>query len=180
MAHFARIENDLVVDVIVVSDDVLIDKSGVESEALGQAFCSSLLGGEWKQTSYNGNIRSVFAGKGFEYNREHDCFVVPSPFKSWVFNASNLCYEPPVPKPNVETGKDFFSWNEEGLEWEYNPSLIRAYRDKLLSETDYAALQDVVMSPEMAAYRQALRDITDQAGFPHEVVWPTKPTEATA
>lgn len=52
---------------------------------------------------------------------------------------------------------------------------IRSQRDLLLAETDWTALSDVVMSPEMAAYRQALRDITDQVGFPNTVVWPVKP-----
>lgn len=52
---------------------------------------------------------------------------------------------------------------------------VRAQRDKLLVETDWMALSDVTMSAEMAAYRQALRDITAQEGFPHSVNWPVKP-----
>lgn len=51
----------------------------------------------------------------------------------------------------------------------------RARRSGLLAETDWAALSDVTMSPEMAAYRQALRDITAQPGFPNTVTWPAKP-----
>lgn len=51
----------------------------------------------------------------------------------------------------------------------------RMQRDSLLSETDWMALSDRTMSPEWATYRQALRDITTQAGFPEEIVWPTKP-----
>lgn len=54
-------------------------------------------------------------------------------------------------------------------------SEVRSQRDKLLAETDWMALSDVVMSPEMATYRQALRDISDQVGFPHTVEWPVKP-----
>ena len=54
-------------------------------------------------------------------------------------------------------------------------SAIRYERSRLLAETDWTALSDVTMSPEMAAYRQALRDITLQLGFPHDVLWPTKP-----
>ena len=53
---------------------------------------------------------------------------------------------------------------------------VRTERDKLLAETDWMALSDVVMSPEMTAYRQALRDISDQVGFPQNVIWPVKPT----
>lgn len=52
---------------------------------------------------------------------------------------------------------------------------VRSQRAALLAETDWMALSDVTMSPEMADYRQALRDITDQVGFPHTVEWPVKP-----
>lgn len=51
----------------------------------------------------------------------------------------------------------------------------RATRNQLLAETDWMALSDVTMTAEMAAYRQALRDITSQAGYPTNIVWPTKP-----
>jgi hypothetical protein len=54
-------------------------------------------------------------------------------------------------------------------------SSIRATRDALLKETDWMALSDVTLSAEMSAYRQALRDITAQEGFPNEVIWPVKP-----
>jgi hypothetical protein len=53
---------------------------------------------------------------------------------------------------------------------------VRSTRSMLLAETDWTALSDVTMSPEMAVYRQALRDITLQPGFPHNVLWPTKPS----
>jgi hypothetical protein len=52
---------------------------------------------------------------------------------------------------------------------------VRGQRSILLAETDWTALTDVLMFPEMATYRQALRDITLQPGFPHNVTWPTKP-----
>jgi hypothetical protein len=53
----------------------------------------------------------------------------------------------------------------------------RAERDRLIGETDWQALSDVTMSAEMAAYRQALRDITAHANWPHlnDEDWPTKP-----
>jgi len=53
--------------------------------------------------------------------------------------------------------------------------LVREERDQKLAETDWWALSDNTMTVEQASYRQALRDITDQAGFPHSVTWPTKP-----
>jgi hypothetical protein len=52
---------------------------------------------------------------------------------------------------------------------------VRSQRDSLLAATDWMALSDVTLSAEMATYRQALRDITAQEGFPHSVNWPAKP-----
>jgi len=52
---------------------------------------------------------------------------------------------------------------------------VRTTRDAKLAETDWTALSDVTMSAEMTAYRQALRDVPAQAGFPHNVTWPEKP-----
>jgi hypothetical protein len=51
----------------------------------------------------------------------------------------------------------------------------RRERDRLLSDVDWSAGTDVNMSEEMAAYRQALRDVPQQAGFPENINWPTKP-----
>lgn len=53
--------------------------------------------------------------------------------------------------------------------------IIRKERDAKLAETDWWALSDNTMTQAQIDYRQDLRDITDQAGFPHNVVWPTKP-----
>lgn len=52
---------------------------------------------------------------------------------------------------------------------------VREYRNTFLAETDLYGLSDVTMTSEMTAYRQALRDIPEQAGFPNNVTWPTKP-----
>lgn len=52
---------------------------------------------------------------------------------------------------------------------------VRAERNKLLAETDWWALSDHTMTQAQEDYRQALRDITDQSGFPESVTWPTKP-----
>ena len=51
----------------------------------------------------------------------------------------------------------------------------RAKRDSLLKETDHFGLSDVTMSAEMTTYRQALRDVPQQEGFPSTITWPTKP-----
>ena len=54
-------------------------------------------------------------------------------------------------------------------------SHIRSQRDRLIAETDWWATSDRTMTAEQTAYRQALRDITGQAGFPTNITWPTKP-----
>ena len=81
MAHFAKIENNVVTQVIVVNNEVIIDEDGIEQEALGVAFCKSLFGEdtEWLQTSYNGNFRNHYAGVGMLYDSEQDIFYVPEP-----------------------------------------------------------------------------------------------------
>lgn len=78
MAHFAKVENGVVQQVIVVADS---DCGGGEfpaSEPVGQAFIASLgLAGEWKQTSYNNNFRDKYAGIGYTYDSVNDVFVAP-------------------------------------------------------------------------------------------------------
>jgi hypothetical protein len=64
MAHFARIVNGTVVEVIVIANPVLLDENGQEQESIGAAFCKDLYGGEWVQTSYNANFRGKFANPG--------------------------------------------------------------------------------------------------------------------
>lgn len=51
----------------------------------------------------------------------------------------------------------------------------RQERDQRISQTDWWATSDRTMTAEQTAYRQALRDITDQAGFPTNITWPTEP-----
>lgn len=52
---------------------------------------------------------------------------------------------------------------------------VRKQRDKKLSATDWRASSDLTLSTEWAAYRQALRDVPTQEGFPHNIIWPTEP-----
>ena len=58
---------------------------------------------------------------------------------------------------------------------EHAADQVRAERNTLLAATDWMALSDVTMSPKWAAYRQALRDVPEQAGFPENVTWPIAP-----
>ena len=55
------------------------------------------------------------------------------------------------------------------------PQEVRGQRNRLLAETDYLALSDSTLTSDMAAYRQALRDVPSQEGFPTDVTWPVKP-----
>ena len=78
MAHFAKIEDSLVVDVIVVANSDCGGGDFPESEPIGQAFIASLgLDGEWLQTSYNSNFRGNYAGIGGTYDAVLDVFVAP-------------------------------------------------------------------------------------------------------
>ena len=78
MAHFARVENNIVQQVIVVADADCGGGNFPASEPVGQAFLASLgLGGEWKQTSYSGSFRGRYAGIGYTFDGELDEFVPP-------------------------------------------------------------------------------------------------------
>lgn len=69
-------------------------------------------------------------------------------------------YEPPPP-PTVEE----------------QSAIVREQRDRLLAETDWTQAADIPQATKdkWAPFRQALRDVPDQAGFPFEIVWPVKP-----
>lgn len=73
------------------------------------------------------------------------------------------------------SGGWFQSYVVENLSQDEAERNVRSHRDSLLQQTDWMALSDNTITPENAAYRQALRDITTQEGFPYNVVWPTKP-----
>jgi hypothetical protein len=114
MAHFAQLdENNVVLQVIVVHNNELMD-NGQESEAKGIAFCQSLFGGNWKQTSYNGTIRKNYAGIGCVYDAQRDAFIAPKPYASWVLNESTCRWQAPISYPT--DGKNY-SWNEEQQNW---------------------------------------------------------------
>jgi hypothetical protein len=118
MAHFAELDDsNVVVRVIVVNNEDCLDQNGIESEAVGAAFCNRLLGGRWVQTSYNGNFRRQYAGTGFLYHELLDVFVEQKPYPSWIFDATTATWHPPVPRPTVP---DIYivSWDEENLEWD--------------------------------------------------------------
>ena len=125
MAHFCQLdENNVVTQVIVVSNDDIKDNNGTEVESIGVAFCQKLLGADtnWKQTSYNNNMRVRYAGIGYSYNETLDAFIPPQPFPSWVLNEDTAYWESPV-GPALELteeeieARSFYRWDEENLEW---------------------------------------------------------------
>jgi len=115
MAHFAELDsNNVVLRVIVVANKDTADANGNEVESIGVAFCQKLFGGNWKQTSYHGNIRKNYAGIGYTYREDIDAFVAPQPYPSWVLNSNTAQWEAPVPMPN--DGK-MYSWDEATQSW---------------------------------------------------------------
>jgi hypothetical protein len=77
MAHFARIQDDIVREVIVIDNDDCGGGEFPESEPIGQAFIAGIgLEGEWRQTSYNFNFRGTYAGIGYTF--DGDEFIAPA------------------------------------------------------------------------------------------------------
>ena len=114
MAHFAQLENNIVTKVIVVANQDILDENGQESEQKGIDFCSNLLGGTWKQTSYNGNIRKNYAGVGYTYDEGRDAFIAPKPFASWLLDETTAQWKAPVDYP---TDDKRYTWNEAITSW---------------------------------------------------------------
>lgn len=114
MAHYAKInENNIVEQVIVINNDKELI-NGIEDENAGVAFCISLTGHQnWKKTSYNGNIRKQYAGIGFTYDPVKDVFVSPKPYPSWTLD-DNSDWQAPTPKPE---DNNIYRWDESTLSW---------------------------------------------------------------
>lgn len=121
MAHFAYLENNIVIQVITADEDFLSSLSDQERE-------------NWKQTSYNtcGNVhydpdtnqpsqdqskafRKNYAGIGFSYDPVRDAFYAPQPYPSWTLNEDSCLWEAPVAYPN---DGNLYTWNEAQLQWE--------------------------------------------------------------
>ena len=107
MAHFAQLDdNNVVTQVIVVGNSDTADVNGVESENIGVAFCQSLLGAgtNWKQTSYNGNMRGNYAGIGMKYMTgvatlgvgSTDVFISEQPYASWTISTTEAVWVSPL------------------------------------------------------------------------------------
>ena len=111
MAHFAKVNNGTVVQVIVAEPEFF--NTFVDSSP-----------GEWIQTSYNTHggahtlggtpLRKNYAGIGFTYDRTRDAFIPPKPFASWLLNEDTCLWSAPVAMPN--DGKQY-EWNEDTQAW---------------------------------------------------------------
>jgi hypothetical protein len=94
MAHFAELDSEnKVLRVIVVSNEDTLDSTNTENEEVGIAFCKRLLGGKWKQTSYNNSIRKNYAGVGYTYDSERDAFISPRPNEDFDLNEETCRWE---------------------------------------------------------------------------------------
>ncbi len=116
MAYFAQLDDDgIVVQVISISNDICPDPAP-ENEQVGIDFIANTLklSGTWKQTSYNANFRSNYAGIGYTYDAARDAFIAPQPLPSWVLNESTCRWEAPVPYP---TDGGQYWWNEDMTSW---------------------------------------------------------------
>jgi len=112
MAHYAKVNNNIVEQVIVAEAeffDSFVDTSP----------------GEWIQTSYNTSggehsdggapLRKNFAGVGFTYDATRDAFIPPQPYPSWVLDEETCLWEAPVARPD---DGNMYQWNEETQSWD--------------------------------------------------------------
>lgn len=111
MAHFAKVVNGVVTQVIVAEPEFF------------ETFIDTTPG-QWIQTSYNTKggvhllggtpLRKNFAGIGFNYDQEKDAFYPPQPYSSWLLNEQTFLWEPPIPAPN---DGNRYLWNEPTTNW---------------------------------------------------------------
>jgi hypothetical protein len=110
MAHFAKVENGIVTEVLVIEQDV------IDTGAFGDP---SL----WVQTSYNTYggqhpegrpLRKNYAGIGFSYDADRDAFIPPKPFVSWTLNEDTCLWDAPSPLPDEDKP---YRWDEATLAW---------------------------------------------------------------
>ena len=107
MAHYAKVEDGIVTQVIVAEQDFIDTQVG-----------------NWVQTSYNTHggqhildgtpLRKNYAGVGYTYDSTRDAFYTPQPYASWTLNETTCLWEPPVLRPN--DGK-MYRWNEGTTSW---------------------------------------------------------------
>jgi hypothetical protein len=118
MAHFAKIENNEVIQIAVVENAVIRDVNGDEQESIGVEFlraAHSEPDAVWIQCSYNHNIRNLMPSVDWSYDADTDAFYPPKPFPSWVWNAEKKCWDSPIGHPTDESKT---TWNETDQQWD--------------------------------------------------------------
>jgi len=114
--QFAKIENNIVVNLIVVDEKECLDSNGDVSESVGALFCSSLEEGKWLLDSIHKNTPQI----GGSYSVEGDAFYEterPDAFDSWVLNTTTFVWEAPVTKPDGLLEGEYADWDEATLSW---------------------------------------------------------------
>ena len=121
----------MVTQVIVVSNDDTSDPNGTETESIGVAFCQKLLGADtnWKQTSYNGNLRGNYAGIGYTYMSNvatmgvgsTDIFIAQQPHASWTVGVNTAQWYSPLGDAPALTDDQiaaglYYEWDEAGYQ----------------------------------------------------------------
>jgi hypothetical protein len=101
MSHFAKLDNNVVTQVIVSEQDF------INSGAVGDSFL-------WVQTSYNNNFRKNFAAVGDTYDKTRDAFITVKPFASWVLDEATCKWKAPTDCPGDIS--DYY-WDEDALSW---------------------------------------------------------------
>ena len=104
MSHFAKLDNNVVTEVIVSEQDF------INSGAVGDSFL-------WVQTSYGGSFRKNYAAVGHTYDKAKDAFIAPKPYPSWVLVEDTCQWEAPITMPN--DGKAY-AWDEDTTAWVEN------------------------------------------------------------
>ena len=101
MAHFAKLDNNIVTDVIVSEKDF------INSGAVGDSFL-------WVQTSYNNNFRKNYAGVGHTYDKTRDAFIAPKPYPSWTLVEDTCQWQAPTAMPDDGQA---YTWDEDTTSW---------------------------------------------------------------
>lgn len=123
MPYFAQLDdNNIVTQVIAVNRKDIIDPhTGEEDEIIGIALCKKLVGGNWKQTSFNGSIRKRFAAIGMVYDSNLDAFISQQPYPSWALDDEELIWVSPLgamPELTEEQrlSNSYYRWDEDVYE----------------------------------------------------------------
>lgn len=114
MAHFAKINEDNIVEQVLVVPN--------EQEHRGQEYLNELgFQGTWIQTSFNQNIRNIFAYPGCQYLPDRDIFCNPKIYPSWSFDDKILDWVSPAPAPDFDYEIEQLEWDEDSLSWKVVP-----------------------------------------------------------